>query len=63
MEITMLNKMILAASALALTVLAPGVLLAQAVAPKLAGAYRCIPEPSSCQWSGKTLRRSDRRQP
>jgi hypothetical protein len=55
MEITMLNKMILAASMLALTALAPGALFAQGAAPKLAGTYRCIPEPSSCQWSGQTF--------
>jgi hypothetical protein len=23
--------------------------------PNLAGTYRCVPEPSSCQWQGKTL--------
>jgi hypothetical protein len=23
--------------------------------PNLAGTYQCVPEPSSCQWQGKTL--------
>jgi hypothetical protein len=32
----------------------PGAALAQGL-PNLAGAYRCVPEPSSCQWQGQTL--------
>ena len=37
---------IAALSALAL----PGLARAQSSAPNLAGTYRCVPEPSSCQW-------------
>jgi hypothetical protein len=39
-------SMIAALSALAL----PGLAQAQSSAPNLAGTYRCVPEPSSCQW-------------
>jgi hypothetical protein len=28
---------------------------AQGAAPNLSGTYRCVPEPSSCQWSGNTF--------
>jgi hypothetical protein len=28
---------------------------AQGAAPNLSGTYRCVPEPSSCQWSGDTF--------
>jgi hypothetical protein len=39
----------------AITVFAlPGAALAQGL-PNLAGAYRCVPEPSSCQWQGQSL--------
>ena len=39
-------SMIAALSTLAL----PGLAQAQSGAPNLAGTYRCVPEPSSCQW-------------
>jgi hypothetical protein len=39
-------SMIAALTALAL----PGLAQAQSSAPNLAGTYRCVPEPSSCQW-------------
>jgi hypothetical protein len=39
-------SMTAALSALAL----PGLAQAQSSAPNLAGTYRCVPEPSSCQW-------------
>jgi hypothetical protein len=40
----------------AVAVVAPhGQAQAQPAAPKLSGNYRCVPEPSSCQWSGQTF--------
>jgi hypothetical protein len=39
-------SMIASLSAFAL----PGLAQAQSSAPNLAGTYRCVPEPSSCQW-------------
>jgi hypothetical protein len=39
-------SMIVALSALSLS----GLAQAQSSAPNLAGTYRCVPEPSSCQW-------------
>jgi hypothetical protein len=39
-------SMIAALSTLAL----PGLAQAQSSAPNLAGTYRCVPQPSSCQW-------------
>jgi hypothetical protein len=60
MEETMQKVFLLAAiSALAaiaaLTVALPGRAPAQPAAPNLSGNYRCVPEPSSCQWSGQTF--------
>ena len=28
---------------------------AQSTAPNISGSYRCEPEPTSCEWSGKTF--------
>jgi hypothetical protein len=41
----------------ALAVLTPwhGGAQAQGAAPKLSGTYQCQPEPTSCDWSGKTF--------
>jgi hypothetical protein len=45
------NQAAIPALVFALSLLAlPGLAQAQSSAPNLAGTYRCVPEPSSCQW-------------
>jgi hypothetical protein len=45
------NQATMPALVFALSMLAiPGLAQAQSSAPNLAGTYRCVPEPSSCQW-------------
>jgi hypothetical protein len=45
------NQVSMPALLFALSLLAlPGLAQAQSSAPNLAGTYRCVPEPSSCQW-------------
>jgi hypothetical protein len=45
------NQVSMPALVFALSFLAlPGLAQAQSSAPNLAGTYRCVPEPSSCQW-------------
>jgi hypothetical protein len=41
-----MSRMVFALSLLVL----PGLAQAQSSAPNLAGTYRCVPEPCSCQW-------------
>jgi len=36
------------------TLALPGLAQAQSSSPNLAGTYRCVPEPSSCQWQEQT---------
>jgi hypothetical protein len=58
-SMTALTTLTTLAAVAFLTIGLSGQASAQGAAPNLTGAYRCEPEPSSCQWSGQTGTRLD----